>query len=106
MNQLKQGFEINLRAKLNQKSSATQSEEIVLARNFRYFDADNDGVVSLDEWIRAIEKIGVVVTSKNDLKELFKIYDLNGNGEIDYKEFIKILYTKEEHRYYFVKSQS
>ncbi len=102
MDQLKNGFEMALRSKLAQKATATIGEEMVLMRNFKYFDTDNDGSVSLQEWFKAIEKIGVVVPSLEDLKQLFYMYDLNGDGLIDYKEFSKILYTKEQPKYDFV----
>jgi len=99
MEQLRKGFEITLKSKLAQKSTGNQSEETFLIRNFRHFDTDNDGFVSMNEWFKAIEKVGVVVPSMDDLRALFKHYDINGDGQIDYKEFSHILYTKQKPEY-------
>jgi Ca2+-binding EF-hand superfamily protein len=99
MEQLRKGFEITLKSKLAQKSTGNQSEETFLMRNFRHFDTDNDGYVSMNEWFKAIEKVGVVVPSMDDLKALFQYYDVNGDGQIDYKEFAHILYTKQRPEY-------
>ncbi len=101
MEQLRKGFEITLKTKLAQKCSGTQSEETFLAKNFRYFDSDNDGVVSMNEWFKAIEKVGVVVPLMEDLKALFNMYDVNGNGELDYKEFVHMLFSKKKPEYLY-----
>jgi len=96
MEQLRLGFEKALKAKLSQKCTATQSEETVFARCFKYFDTDNDGHVSLDEWYKAIEKVGVIVPSLDDLRTLFNYYDKDGNGELDYKELADIVIDKSK----------
>jgi len=101
MDSLKHGFELALKGKLQQKATATQGEETVLMKNFRYFDVDNDGYISLTEWFKAIEKIGVVVPSLEDLKQLFFMYDLDGDGKIDYKEFTQILYSHAKPKYFY-----
>ena len=103
MDQLRSSFEKALQNKLSQKATPTQGEEIVLMKNFRYFDTDNDGFVSLPEWCKAIEKIGVVVPTFEDLKQLFYMYDLNGDGKIDCKEFPQILYGRIKPKYGFNK---
>lgn len=95
MEQLRKGFEITLKSKLAQKSAGNQSEETFLMRNFRHFDADNDGFVSMNEWFKAIEKVGVVVPSMDDLKALFQYYDVSGDGQIDFKEFSHMLFSKQ-----------
>ena len=101
MDQLKNGFETALRVKLSQKSMASQGEETILLRNFKYFDSDNDGFISLNEWFKAVEKIGVVVPSLGDLEQLFCVYDLDGDGKIDYREFVNILYGRIKPGYIF-----
>lgn len=42
---------------------------------------------------RAIAKMGVVV-DESDLEEFFRIYDSNGNGRLDYKEFSDVVFGK------------
>jgi Ca2+-binding EF-hand superfamily protein len=81
-------FEKELVLKLQQKSTAHVSEETILMRSFKYFDLDNSGFVSFEEWIRAIEKIGVVLPEGTNLREIFTLYDTDSSGELDYREFI------------------
>lgn len=42
-----------------------------------------------------MEKIGVVIPSQNDLDKLFRYYDTDGSGALDYKEFTGILLNKD-----------
>ena len=92
--EIKKGKFINeLKSKLNQKCYGNTSEETVLVRAFKYFDLDNSGKCSKDEFLKAISKIGITGFSDNNLGELFTIYDVDNSGEIDYKEFVGMLYS-------------
>jgi len=86
------GFEMALKNKLSQKTNSLQSEETTLMKSFRYFDIDADGYVTMSEWFKGIEKIGVVVPSLDKFKELFIIYDQDKDGKINYREFCNALY--------------
>ena len=57
-------FEKELKAKLSQKASGVQSEEQVLLKSFKYFDLNNNGTVEPDEFAKAIEKIGIMIPTK------------------------------------------
>ena len=57
-------FERELKNKLAQKSSGTQSEETVLMKSFKYFDLNNNGTVEPEEFAKAIEKIGIMIPTK------------------------------------------
>lgn len=46
---------------------------------------------------RAIAKMGVVV-DEEDLEQFFQVYDANGNGRLDYKEFSDIVFAKQAPR--------
>ncbi len=89
------GFEMALKNKLLQKTNSLQSEETVLMRSFRYFDSNADGYVSMHEWFKGIEKIGVVVPTLEDLKQLFAYYDADGDGKINYKEFCDVVFKRK-----------
>ena len=52
---------------------------------FKYFDSANSGSVNADQFIRVLEKTGMYYPHQT-LRQLFKEYDLNGDGRIDYKE--------------------
>jgi Ca2+-binding EF-hand superfamily protein len=84
-------FENGLREKLSQKSTAHVSDETILIRAFKYFDLDNTETVDIDEWKKAIEKIGVVLPNPQVVEELFRYYDTDKSGALDYKEFSAII---------------
>jgi len=48
---------------------------------------DNIGSLSPAEFSKAVEKIGIMIPTKQDLQTLFNIYDVDQNGTIDYREF-------------------
>jgi Ca2+-binding EF-hand superfamily protein len=67
---------------------------------FKFFDIQNKGKVDFDQFFRAMEKTGIVMDRPvsnsaflkpfQDLYEVFKKYDVNGDGDMDYKEFSSI----------------
>ena len=80
------------------KTSSFTTEEATLQKMFRYFDLNNNGKrfsnkisligrVDPKEWKKTMEKIGVVHISEEDSLKLFQLYDVDGSGYLDYKEF-------------------
>jgi Ca2+-binding EF-hand superfamily protein len=57
-------FERELKNKLAQKASGNQSEETVLLKAFKYFDLNNNGTVEPEEFAKAIEKIGIMIPTR------------------------------------------
>lgn len=57
-------FEKTLKQKLAQKSSGNANEETVLLKSFKYFDLNNNGTVEPDEFAKAIEKIGIMIPTR------------------------------------------
>jgi Ca2+-binding EF-hand superfamily protein len=57
-------FEKELKSKLAQKSSGVMSEEMVLMKSFKYFDLNGSGHVEAEEFAKAIEKIGIMIPTK------------------------------------------
>jgi Ca2+-binding EF-hand superfamily protein len=57
-------FEKELKGKLAQKSSGSQSEEQILMKSFKYFDLNENGTVEPDEFAKAIEKIGIMIPTR------------------------------------------
>jgi Ca2+-binding EF-hand superfamily protein len=58
-----------------------------LNKAFKYFDLNGSGDVDPMEFAKAIEKIGIMIPTKEDLETIFGIYDADGSGAITYKEF-------------------
>lgn len=57
-------FERDLKQKLSQKTTSRLNEETILLKNFKFFDLDNSGAVSPDEFSKAIEKAGIQLLNK------------------------------------------
>lgn len=53
-----------MRFKLGQKANPHQGEESVLLKSFKYFDLNNSGTVDREEFLKAIEKIGIQIFNK------------------------------------------
>jgi Ca2+-binding EF-hand superfamily protein len=64
-----------------------------LVRSFKFFDISNTGEVDFNTFQKAIAKMGVVVDA-GELENFFRIYDTNGSGTLDYKEFSDIIFGK------------
>jgi len=92
MKNVKLNFEKELRYKLELKSNGRTTEESILLKAFKYFDLNNTGLCTENEFIKTINKIGITGFTDDDLKELFKKYDKDNSGYLNYKEFILILY--------------
>jgi len=71
------------------------NEETVLLKSFKYFDLNNNGTVEPDEFAKAIEKIGIMIPTRQDLDALFNLYDADRSGSIDYREMSSALLGRE-----------
>jgi calmodulin len=60
---------------------------------FELFDKDRDGTITTTELGTVIEKLGQK-PSDTDLKEMIKEVDLDGNGSIDFNEFLVLMASK------------
>ncbi|KAJ8904381.1 hypothetical protein NDN08_000900 [Rhodosorus marinus] len=57
---------------------------------FKVFDKDGSGKISAEELRNVLLKLGENLTSE-EATDLIKAADLNGDGEIDYEEFVKMM---------------
>jgi len=67
---------------------------------FNEFDKDNSGTISTDELLYVMRSIGQNPT-EDEVLELVMESDLNGDGTIDFEEFVEMMKkksTEEDHR--------
>lgn len=57
---------------------------------FAVFDKNNDGKISADELRVVMSKLGEKL-SEEEIDEMIREADLDGDGFIDYEEFVKLL---------------
>jgi Ca2+-binding EF-hand superfamily protein len=71
------------------KSNSFTSEEAFLVKSLKFFDIYNTGDLDLNNFFRAIEKIGVII-EKDTLSYVFDtFYDSEKTGKINIKTWAK-----------------
>lgn len=80
-----------MRDKLQQR---TKSGPFQLRKNFRQFDTDADGEITLLEFSECLARMGFAM-KEEQIIALFGLYDEDGNGSIAYNEFCDKLMEKE-----------
>ena len=78
-----------MRAKLLDFSGG-QTEEMVLRNTFREFDLNENGVLTADELQALLVRLQMSVDRKY-LTALLNKFDRNGNGVIEFEEFVNFL---------------
>jgi len=61
---------------------------------FKYFDIYDKGSVNFQDFMKAMEKIGLYY-SQQELEPLFRQYDTDRSGSLDYKEFSSIIFGND-----------
>ncbi|XP_073014284.1 calcium-dependent protein kinase 1-like [Typha latifolia] len=90
LNRMKQFRAMNKLKKVALKVVAENlsEEEIVgLKEMFKSIDTDNSGTITLEELRAGLPKLGTKI-SESELRQLMDAADVDGNGSIDYLEFI------------------
>ena len=86
------------------KNTKNINEATFLQKQFKYFDIQNQGKVNFDQFYRAVEKAGVTMERSvsssfivfliylisQDVYTVFKAFDADGNGFLDYEEFSSV----------------
>ena len=57
---------------------------------FKIFDRDGNGYIDMMELKSVVTRMGAPITEQ-EADELFKEADLNGDGKLDYDEFVKMI---------------
>jgi calmodulin len=74
--------------------AARSAEEVEEMRQaFRVFDIDGNGLIDAHELKLTMLNLGENLSDR-DVKQMIKLADRNGDGKIDYEEFIAMMYNK------------
>jgi len=69
------------------------SQEDEMRQAFKVFDIDGNGFIDANELKLTMQNLGEKLT-EFDVKAMIREADMNGDGNIDYEEFIKMMYNK------------
>lgn len=74
------------------KKVETSLEKRLIAA-FREYDANDDGFITKQELKETVDKLGISLTDE-ELVETIQKADINGDGMIDYEEFVQLMTSK------------
>lgn len=74
------------------KRNSDEVNELELLKAFQVFDKNSDGFIDTDELMGIMLNLGEGI-SREEATEMLNMADLNGDGKVDYKEFIKMMLT-------------
>ncbi len=74
MADLRYHFENEIKLKISQKAKSNLSDETALAKYFRYFDLNNSGTVSAEEFQKTLIKIGITSVDNEVNSNSFHIF--------------------------------
>merc|ERR1712179_677856 len=73
------------------EQKATEDDDADTIREaFKIFDRDKDGFISTKELKKVTTMLGQQLT-KEEVEEFMKEADVDGNGKLDYDEFVKMM---------------
>ncbi|OQV17182.1 putative Calmodulin-5/6/7/8 [Hypsibius exemplaris] len=78
-----------------EKYNLTEDQILQFHEAFTLFDKDGDGMITSTELGTIIKAIGQVATEKQ-LKGMVKEVDVDGNGTIEFNEFLKLMSKKNK----------
>lgn len=77
-----------VREKVRQKTKTGESENVKLRQTFQFFDTDDTGAVTIDEFGRAMERLGIPL-ARRETSMFFDLFDPDRSGTITYDEFVE-----------------
>ena len=94
MDSLRTRFEAALKTKLLYKTSGHMTEEVLLLKNFKYFDEEETNNCNIDTFLKVVSKVGVLSLTEDELIQIFNYYS-KGKKYMNYKDFISLIYNNE-----------
>ncbi|WVZ54614.1 hypothetical protein U9M48_005384 [Paspalum notatum var. saurae] len=86
---------LTLLARMMREASGADEDE--LREAFRVFDQDNNGFISRDELGHVLQNLGESL-SDEELAEMLREADVDGDGQINYTEFAKVMLAKRRNQ--------
>merc|ERR1712091_58549 len=80
-------------AKKKAKGGLTEEQIEEIREAFNLFDADNSGAIDIRELKAAVRALGFEI-KKEELKKMISDIDNDGNGDIDFGEFLEMMTGK------------
>ncbi|KAI8326408.1 calmodulin [Martensiomyces pterosporus] len=75
------------------QATTNNDEEAEIREAFRVFDKDGNGVISAAELRHVMTSLGEKLTD-DEVNEMIREADVDGDGQINYEEFCKMMKTK------------
>ena len=82
-------YKKELYERISLKKTLNKTNEQIILDNFKYFDLNGNNYSSLNDFVRANERIGIKMRKKDDLRKIFNYFDKNNSGVINYRIFAK-----------------
>jgi Ca2+-binding EF-hand superfamily protein len=76
---------------------SAQESDSNLQVAFAFFDDDNNGYITRSELQAALAQMGQK-RSADDIAEMLEQYDLNGDGQLSFPEFVKMMEAMQPSR--------
>ena len=92
---LKSLFEKELKTKIFQKTNSFSTESDTLLKYFKYYDINKNNLCSFNDFIKTLNIIGISGFDDNDLKSIFNSYSIDCEGNLNYLEFIGLLFKNK-----------
>ena len=78
---------------LMEKKNKEDDTEAEIINTFRIFDKENNGLISNEELFHIIRTFGETLTDK-EIEEIINEADVDGDGYINYEEFVRMMTAK------------
>ncbi|KAI9247731.1 calmodulin-like protein [Sporodiniella umbellata] len=72
-------------------SKINQEELKSLSEAFNLYDTQHNGAIDLQQFTKIVKSLGIVHLSENAIQKTIQANDKNGDGKIDFDEFVNIM---------------
>lgn len=80
---------------MTKHTQETVDQTAEMREAFKIFDRDGNGYIDLKELKTVITRMGEPLSDK-EAEEIFRVADLNGDGKLDYDEFVQMIIQSDD----------